>query len=206
MSWPRLPALARLFCGLWLLLWGGVWGSAAAQGIEVRFDAERIEINLDVVVNAPEPLVSQIVYDYDHLGKVFPLVSRSHLIREMGDGRARVRADLKGCILGICREMLHVMDVVRTDTGWNQGRTVPAQSHVRASEIRWRIDGVNPSQTRLQLSGWVELGRRIPPLIGRPLMRREIRQQLATSAARLEKAAQPLRLLLMENGELSVEH
>lgn len=177
-------------CLLWgaLLLWSLI-PSLHAQDIVVHFETERIEINMDITVNAPLNQVAQIVYDYDNLGTFFPLISRSHLIRELGNGLSRVRADLKGCILNICREIRHVMDVQRAEQGWNMAKTVRAHSDIRASELIWRIEEVSASHTRLQLLGWVELGRRIPPLIGRPLIRREIHQQLSQATLRLEKAA-----------------
>jgi hypothetical protein len=174
-----------------LLLAGLVAGQAAADGqdVQVRFDGERVEFSLDVVLHAPAAELHRVIHDYDRMSLVFPLVVSSGVLADHGDGRRRVRADMEGCVLVFCRRLRHVLDVRQPDEGWSRAVSVPRASDVRAGHFRWRTDALDAERTRFRFSGWVEPDVWIPPVIGPVAVRRMVHRSLVDALPRLEQAA-----------------
>jgi hypothetical protein len=181
----------------WLLLCVAVgWlfaqpGAAADPDIDVAFDGTRLDFRLDAVVQAPLADVVAVVHDYDRLDRVLPLVVQSRFLGPAEEGVDRVFTLMRGCLLFICREAPHTIDVRRVPGGWSSGITVPALSRVRRGHFSWIIeeDGAGPGHSRIQIYGYFEPDFRVPPLLGPPLVRIWVHSELRDSVGRIERAA-----------------
>jgi hypothetical protein len=181
----------------WLLLVVAVgWlfaqpAAAADPDIEVSFDGTRLDFRLDAVVQARLSDVVAVVHDYDRLDRVLPLVVQSRFLGPAEEGVDRVFTLMRGCLLFICREAPHTIDVRRVPGGWSSGVTVPALSRVRRGQFSWTIeeDGAGPGHARIQIYGYFEPDFRVPPLLGPPLVRMWVHSELRESVGRIERAA-----------------
>lgn len=163
--------------------------AADGQDVRVRFDGERVEFSLDVVLQAPATELDRVIHDYDRMSRVFPLVVSSGVLVDHGDGLRRVRADMEGCVLVFCRRLRHVLDIRQPAEGWSRAVSVPRASDVRAGQFFWRTDALDPERTRFRFSGWAEPDVWIPPVIGPVAVRRMVHRSLVDALPRLEQAA-----------------
>ena len=172
----------------WLLF--PSWAMAEPD-IDVSYDGVRLEFRLDALVQAPLAAVVAVVHDYDRLDRILPLVVESRFLGPAGDGVARVYTLMRGCLLFVCREAPHTIDVRRVHGGWSSGITVPELSRVRRGQFSWRLDqeGEASEPVRVQIYGYVEPDFSVPRLLGPPLVRMWVRSELRDSIARIERAA-----------------
>jgi hypothetical protein len=172
----------------WLLF--PSWAMADLD-IDVAYDGARLEFRLDALVQAPLAAVVAVVHDYDRLDRILPLVVESRFLGSAGDGVVRVFTLMRGCLLFVCREAPHTIDVRRVHGGWSSGITVPDLSRVRRGQFSWRIDqeGEEADAVRIQIYGYVEPDFSVPRLLGPPLVRMWVRSELRDSIDRIERAA-----------------
>ena len=172
----------------WLLF--PSWAMAEPD-IDVSYDGVRLEFRLDALVQAPLAAVVAVVHDYDRLDRILPLVVESRFLGPAGDGVARVYTLMRGCLLFVCREAPHTIDVRRVHGGWSSGITVPELSRVRRGQFSWRLDqeGEESEPVRVQIYGYVEPDFSVPRLLGPPLVRMWVRSELRDSIDRIERAA-----------------
>jgi hypothetical protein len=181
----------------WSLLWV-VAGSLLFQpwamadpDIDVAYDGTRLEFRLDAPVQAPLAAVVAVVHDYDRLDRILPLVVESRFLGPAGDGIDRVFTLMRGCLLFVCREGPHTIDVRRVQGGWSSGITVPELSRVRRGQFSWKIeqDAGDSGRVQLQIYGYFEPDFVVPRLLGPPLVRMWVRAELRDSVGRIERAA-----------------
>jgi hypothetical protein len=172
----------------WLLF--QPWAMADPD-IDVAYDGTRLEFRLDARVQAPLAAVVAVVHDYDRLERILPLVVASRFLGPAGDGIDRVFTLMRGCLLFVCREGPHTIDVRRVDGAWSSGMTVPELSRVRRGQFSWKIDqeGGDPDRVQLQMYGYFEPDFAVPRLLGPPLVRMWVRSELRDSVGRIERAA-----------------
>lgn len=155
---------------------------------EVAFHGELIHFSLDARVRAPADAVIAMLHDYENLTNVFPLVQSAE---RRGRPRARVErveTRMRGCVLFVCQTLRHTLDIEHEGSGRFRGITVPGQSQARFGHFLWRIDqqASDPPLTRIRLDGRFQPELRIPPLIGRPLVRHMLEHELQDSIRRIE--------------------
>ncbi|MFO8005046.1 cyclase/dehydrase [Thioalkalivibrio sp.] len=163
----------------------------ADPDIHVTYDGARLEFRLDASVQASLAAVQAVVHDYDRLDRILPLVVESRFLGPAGDGVARVFTLMRGCLLFVCREGPHTIDVRRVPGGWSSGISVPELSRVRRGQFSWRIDqetGDSPG-VQIQMYGYFEPDFAVPPVLGPPLVRLWVRSELRASIDRIEQAA-----------------
>jgi hypothetical protein len=181
----------------WSLLWvvaGWLlfqpWATADPD-IDVAYDGTRLEFRLDAPVQAPLAAVVAVVHDYDRLDRILPLVVESRFLGPVDDGVDRVFTLMRGCLLFVCREGPHTIDVRQVRGGWSSGITVPELSRVRRGQFSWRIDqnAGDSGRVQLQMYGYFEPDFHVPRLLGPPLVRMWVRSELRDTVGRVERAA-----------------
>ncbi len=163
----------------------------SAPAVEVLFDGLRLEFRLDAVVRAPAEDVRAVIHEYDRLDRVFPLVVESRPLGPSGEGVERVFTRMRGCILFVCREIGHTLDIRRTQTGWSSGITVPERGRIRRGHFAWHIEErtAMTGHAELRMYGYLEPDFAIPRVLGGPLLRGWLRAELQDSVGRIEGAA-----------------
>ncbi|MGM0554546.1 MAG: SRPBCC family protein [Pseudomonadota bacterium] len=155
---------------------------------KVAFHDELVVLSLDARVNASVDAVITLLNDYEHLEDVFPLVRSAERLGSPRPRVERVETQMRGCILFVCRNLRHTLDVEHEGSGRFRGITVPEHSEVLFGHFLWRIDEVTPEppRTRIRLNGRFQPELRIPPLLGRPLVRHMLEHELQDSIRRIE--------------------
>ncbi len=169
----------------------GPASAVAAEDIVVSFDGARLEFRFDVLVQAPSADVVAVVHDYERLDRVLPLVVESRALGPSGDGVERVFTLMRGCLLFVCREVPHTIDVRRVNGSWSSGITVPDLSRVRCGQFSWRIDedDTDAARSRIRMHGYLEPDFRVPALLGSTLVQWWVRGEFDRSIDRIEHAA-----------------
>jgi hypothetical protein len=183
MGWLRLS-----LAGAWLLL---APAALALSEVDVTFDGVRMEFRLDAIVRAPAQDVRAVIHDYDHLDRVFPLVADSRSVGSPEAGVERVRTLMRGCVLFVCRQIVHTLDIRRTQTGWSSGITVPERSRIRRGHFAWQVEELpeNLAHSSLRMYGYFEPDFVVPRVLGAPLLRSWARAELRGSIGRIERVA-----------------
>ncbi|AHE99835.1 SRPBCC family protein [Thioalkalivibrio paradoxus] len=173
-----------------LVLWP-MPASGGVSDVHVAFDGARVEFRLDALVDAAADDVRAVVHDYERLDRVFPLVVASRQIEGGESGTERVFTLMRGCILFVCRELEHTIDIREVPGGWSSAVTVPDLSRVRRGQFSWLIEpgAGNPEHARIRIYGFFEPDFRVPRLLGASLVRMRILSELRDSVGNIERAA-----------------
>ncbi|AGA35220.1 cyclase/dehydrase [Thioalkalivibrio nitratireducens DSM 14787] len=165
--------------------------TGTVSDIHVAFDGARVEFRLDALVLAAAEDVRAVVHDYERLDRVFPLVAASRRLEGRDEGLERVFTLMRGCILFLCRELEHTIDIRTVQDSWSSAVTVPELSRVRRGQFSWLIEpgAGNPEHARIRIYGYFEPDFRVPRLVGAPLVRMRILSELRESVASIERAA-----------------
>lgn len=188
--WLLLPVLGGWFLPVPVTL-ATPASAPLAPAVEVLFDGLRLDFRLDAVVRAPAQDVRAVIHEYDRLDRVFPLVVESRPLGSPGEGVERVFTRMRGCMLFVCREVGHTLDIRRTQTGWSSGITVPERGRIRRGHFAWNVEerAEAVGHSELQMYGYLEPDFAIPRLLGGPLLRGRLRAELRDSVGRIEGAA-----------------
>jgi hypothetical protein len=164
---------------------------AADADIHVSYDGARLEFRFDALIRAPAESVQAVLREYDRLDRVFPLVARSQPLASPQAGVDRVSTLMRGCILFLCRELPHTVDIRYIPGNWSSAITVPELSRMRKGHISWRVDSETSDgdHARMQMYGYLEPDVQVPRLLGPPLVRAWVRSEFIENIGRIERAA-----------------
>jgi hypothetical protein len=164
---------------------------AADADIHVSYDGARLEFRFDALIRAPAESVQAVLREYDRLDRVFPLVARSQPVPSPQKGVDRVSTLMRGCILFLCRELPHTVDIRYIPDNWSSAITVPELSRMRKGHVSWRVDPetTDGDHARMQMYGYLEPDFQVPRLLGPPLVRAWVRSEFLENIGRIERAA-----------------
>jgi hypothetical protein len=164
---------------------------AVDADIHVSYDGARLEFRFDALIRAPAESVQAVLREYDRLDRVFPLVARSQPLASPQAGVDRVSTLMRGCILFLCRELPHTVDIRYIPGNWSSAITVPELSRMRKGHISWRVDPETSDgdHARMQMYGYLEPDVQVPRLLGPPLVRAWVRSEFIENIGRIERAA-----------------
>jgi hypothetical protein len=176
-----------------LLLLG--FGSAAVHAGEVR-KAEvehadgRYIVEIDVIVNAREDAVHQVLTDYAHLTRVHENIKQSEILFSLDDHTHQVRVVAEACITYFCKSMIQTQDVLETDAQTIIVTAVPEKSDFVFAHSRWKI---TPTENGTRVMFNTDLKPRfwVPPVIGPYLIKKKLHTASVETVLNLEKLANP---------------
>ncbi len=157
---------------------------------EVTHEEGVYHIVLDVWIEAPEPMVRELVTAYDYLGQVNPAVQESEIIHTFSPVHHRVRSVIRFCFAFFCKRMQQVQDVEQLKNGDIVATILPEGSDFRAGLARWRLYREREG-TRMQVTARLEPDFWVPPVIGPWLIAYKLRGETLESAENLERLARP---------------
>jgi hypothetical protein len=132
--------------------------------------------------------VRALMSDYDHLDRLSPIVTQSHLLQRFDDGRRRIRLDVRACVWFLCKTVRRVQDVTLLADGDITTTAIPELSDFSHAEERWRIEPLRQG-THIHYRAELVPSFFVPPMLGPYLMKQAIRRELLTAAERLERLA-----------------
>jgi hypothetical protein len=147
-------------------------------------------IEVDALVNVPEPLVRELLTDYNHLGRVNDAIEVSEILKTRKPGDYQVRTETEACVWFYCMRVHQVQDVIEAYDGSVTATVIPALSDFRQGYARLNL-WQEPGGTRVLIRSEVEPDFWIPPIIGPWLIKRKLRSEALETVRNLERVAQP---------------
>lgn len=160
-------------------------GASELVRLDVKQQADGYVISVEMVVDAPVDSVRAILTDYGNLDRLNNSITSSTVIGDSRDGAVRVLTKIQNCILFFCRDLQIVEDVVEDAQGRILRRVVPESSSLRSGQASWQLDASGDT-TRVVHHAQLELGFRIPPLLGQVIVVNMLRRELLTSFKTLD--------------------
>lgn len=171
-----------------MILTGGPAHGASILHAEVIHEAGHYTVRFEVLVDADIAKVRQHLTDYAGYHRLSDVIVESRVLAAYPDGRQRVRFVFQACVLFFCRHLYKIADV-ETRLDGAVMLTDPRESDFHSAEERWRIEALS-HQTRIRYDAQFAPNFFVPPLIGPWLLKIRIRDELETTAKRVEALAQ----------------
>ncbi len=170
-----------------------LWGTAGMAGKVYMASANHQSgvylVEVDALVNVPEPRVRQLLTDYNDLGRINPAIEVSEILRTREPGDYQVRTVTEACVWFYCKRVHQVQDVIEADDGSVTAIVIPELSDFRNGYARLNL-WQEPAGTRVLIRSEVEPDFWIPPLIGPWLIKRKLRSEALETVHNLERVAQ----------------
>ncbi len=172
-------------CVLWAMacVAGTVYMASVSHQDGVYF------IEVDALVNVPEPQVRELLTDYNNLDKVNPAIEVSEIVKMREPGDYRVRTETEACVWFYCMRVRQVQDVIEAYDGTVTAIIIPQLSDFRKGYARLNL-WQEPGGTRVLIRSEVEPDFWIPPLIGPWLIKRKLKSETLETVQNLEQVAQ----------------
>ena len=161
--------------------------AATVLHTEVRHEAGRYAVALEVQLDAEPARVRALMTDYARLDRLSKTIVASRIVRATEDA-VRVRVDFRACVLIFCRTLRKTQEVREEPGGDIRSDYDPAESDFAFGREHWRIRAEG-SGTRVRYDAELVPSFFVPPLIGPWIVKLKLRDELETTAARLEKFA-----------------
>lgn len=179
----------RLLLAVSCMLWAAAGMAGKVYMASVSHQDGIYFIEVDALVNAPEPRVRELLTDYNNLDKVNSAIEVSEIIKTREPGDYRVRTETEACVWFYCMRVRQVQDVIEAHDGSVTAIVIPELSDFRKGYARlnlWQESG----GTRVLIRSEVEPDFWIPPLIGPWLIKRKLKSEALETVRNLEQVAQ----------------
>ena len=172
-----------------LLAWTPVLPAAQIVSTAVTHEGRRYRVDFDVLLDAPAARLWPQLIDYEQLARLSERVVEIRVLSARHEP-LRVFIALRPCVLIFCRTIRRTVDVRPIEHGHILSLADPQRGDFRYSLERWQL-APQGRRTRLRYQGEVEPRFFVPPLIGPWLIKRVVREELETTARKLEALAKP---------------
>ena len=129
------PLTLAVALGCWLS--SGLAAAAELRFLEVSKDGARIDVQAEIVIDAPLAHVFDVLTSYEQLPELTSRFVESRYLEPADDGAPRIFTHVRGCVLFFCRSVIRVvrLDMIRD---WSIIATAePDLSQVRFGIERW---------------------------------------------------------------------
>jgi len=159
--------------------------------IEINEQSGAYQIKVVALIAAPANYVRYVLTDFTHIYRLNPSIIESEVLEQDDDGSVNVRTKVVGCAAYFCEELNRVERVRLLPSGDIQAEIVPQLSQFKSGQTLWRIKPVGDYCEVTYLSD-VEPDIYIPPVVGRFLIKKSIRDEMQISFSNLEKISSVL--------------
>ena len=140
------------------------------------------------VINARSQDIYAVLSEHNKISQLNPNVQASAVISRDGDTLKRVLR-IKQCIFFFCFKMKLVEHIVETRNEI-KSTILPKESDFSGGFSHWRMDSIGPKKTILTLSARQKPNFWIPPIIGAPIIRSVLKEQLGITFNSIRLIAQ----------------
>ena len=155
--------------------------------IEVVENSGVYTIKVVATVAAPADYVRYVLTDYKHIYRLNPSIIESEVL-EQTDDMATVRTKVVGCAAYFCEELDRVEKVKILQSGDIYAEVIPELSQFKSGQTHWRIKQKG-EYCEVVYNSEMEPGIFIPPVVGKFLIKKSIREGMLTSFRNLEKVS-----------------
>lgn len=176
-------------------LLAGCLAATVAYGdkvVEVRVGQEGayLIMHSDVVIPRTPAQVHDVLTDFERLGRINSGLKNVEVLDRQDDGRARMEVVARICILLACLDFAWTQQVYTDNSGDIVADIEPGTGDFRSGQARWRMLAEDGG-TRLLFDARLEPDFWFPPLIGRWLMERKLREEALATATGIERYTPP---------------
>ena len=143
------------------------------------------KVKVVALIAAPANYVRYVLTDYKHIYRLNPSIIESEVLERFDDGSVNVRTKVVGCAAYFCEELDRVEKVRILPSGDLHAEIIPELSQFKSGQTRWQIKPVGDYCEVTYLSE-MEPDIYIPPVVGKFLIKKSIRQGMHTSFKNLE--------------------
>ena len=154
--------------------------------VEILEQSGVYQIKVVAVIDAPASSVRHVLTDYVHIYRLNPSIIESEVLKRHDDGSVSVRTKVVGCAAWFCEELDRVERVHLLPSGDLYAEIIPELSEFKSGQTLWRIKAVGEHCEVTYFSD-MEPDVFIPPLVGKFLIKKSIREEMQISFANLEK-------------------
>ena len=154
--------------------------------VEILEQSGIYQIKVVALIDAPARSVRHVLMDYVHIYRLNPSIIESEVLKRHDDGSVNVRTRVIGCAAWFCEELERVERVRLLPSGDLHAEIIPELSEFKSGQTFWRIKAVGDFCEVSYLSD-MEPDIFIPPVVGKLLIKKSIREEMQISFANLEK-------------------
>ena len=158
--------------------------------IEINEHSGVYRIKVVAQIAAPASYVRYVLTDYTHIYRLNPSIIESEVL-ERDDEAVNVRTKVVGCAAYFCEELDRVERVRVLPSGDIQAEIIPELSQFKSGQTLWNIKPVGDYCEVTYLSD-LEPDIYIPPVVGKFLIKKSIREEMLVSFTNLEKISSVL--------------
>ena len=159
--------------------------------IEINEHSGVYQIKVVALIAAPASYVRYVLTDYTHIYRLNPSIIESEVLEQHDDGSVNVRTKVIGCAAYFCEELDRVEKVRMLPTGDLHAEIIPELSQFKSGQTHWQIKPMGDYCEVTYLSD-MEPDIFIPPVVGKFLIKKSIREGMHTSFANLENISSVL--------------
>lgn len=179
----------EILCGI--LFASSTLHAENSPDIEIIEQSGKYQIKVVAVINAPASYVRQVLTDYTHIYRLNPSIIESEVLEWHDDGAVSVRTRVIGCAAYFCEELDRVEKVRRLPSGDLHAEIIPELSQFKSGQTLWSIKN-HGAQSEVSYHADMVPDIFIPPVVGRFLIKKSIREEMQISFANLEKISNVL--------------
>jgi len=155
--------------------------------IEIVENSGVYKIKVVATVAAPASYVRYVLTDYKHIYRLNPSIIESEVLQQ-SDDTATVRTKVVGCAAYFCDELDRVEKVTVLQSGDIYAEIIPELSQFASGQTHWRIKQQG-EYCEVSYTSEMEPDIFIPPVVGKFLIKKSIREGMLTSFKNLEKVS-----------------
>ena len=155
--------------------------------IEIIENSGVYKIKVVATVAAPASYVRYVLTDYKHIYRLNPSIIESEILQQTDD-IATVRTKVVGCAAYFCEELDRVEKVTILQSGDIYAEIIPELSQFVSGQTHWRLRQQG-EYCEVSYTSEMEPDIFIPPVVGKFLIKKSIREGMLTSFRNLEKVS-----------------
>jgi hypothetical protein len=168
-----------------------IFASSALQAeeladIDVVENGGAYQIKVVAIIKAPASYVRGVLTDYTHIYRLNPSIIESEVLQRHADGAVSVRTRVIGCAAYFCEELERVEKVQQLPSGDLQAEIIPEHSQFSSGKTLWQIKNMG-EYCEVTYHSEVVPDIFIPPVVGKFLVKKSIKEEMKVSFANLEK-------------------
>jgi Polyketide cyclase / dehydrase and lipid transport len=172
--------------------------------IEINEHSGAYQIKVVALIAAPARYVRYVLTDYRHIYRLNPSIIESEVLEKYDDSSVSVRTRVLGCAAYFCEELDRVEKVRVLPSGDLYAEIIPELSQFKSGQTHWRIKPQGDYCEVTYLSD-MEPDIYIPPVVGKFLVKKSIREGMHVSLVNLEKISSVLAEREWLNNDLAVD-
>lgn len=155
--------------------------------IEILENSGIYTIKVVATVAAPVSYVRYVLTDYKHIYRLNPSIIESEVL-EQTEETATVRTKVVGCAAYFCEELDRVEKVTILQSGDIFAEVIPELSQFVSGQTHWHLKQKGEN-CKVTYTSEMEPDIYIPPVVGKFLIKKSIREGMLTSIRNLEKVS-----------------